>query len=85
MLIPHKGPEFRSHFLRRSKVVALVVYPLRKSINCCLSARPLPSSPVSSALDHVFQASTATFNASPRISSTRRSFSLTNSGAVLIL
>jgi len=31
------------------------------------------------------QASTATFNASPRISSTSRSFSLTNSGAVLIL
>jgi hypothetical protein len=31
------------------------------------------------------QASTATFNASARISSTSRSFSLTNSGAVLIL
>ena len=42
MLIPHKGPEFRSHFLRRSKVVALVVYHLRKSINCCLNACPSP-------------------------------------------
>jgi hypothetical protein len=31
------------------------------------------------------QASTATFNASARISSTSRSFSLTNSGVVLIL
>ena len=39
MLIPHKGPEFRSHFLRRSNNVALTVYLLRKSINCLLNAR----------------------------------------------
>ena len=37
MLIPHKGPEFCAQFLRRSKV-ALVVYHLRRSINCCLNA-----------------------------------------------
>ena len=39
MLIPHEGPEVRSHFLRRSNV-ALVVYHLRKTINCLLNARP---------------------------------------------
>ena len=39
MLIPHKGPELCSQFLRRSNV-ALVVYHLRKSVNCYLSARP---------------------------------------------
>ena len=39
MLIPHEGPEVRSHFLRRSNL-ALVVYHLRKTINCLLNARP---------------------------------------------
>jgi hypothetical protein len=42
MPIPHQEPEFRSHFLRRSNNVALIVYPLRKSINCSLSARLSP-------------------------------------------
>jgi hypothetical protein len=47
MLIPHKGPEFCSQFLRRSKV-ALVVYHLRKSINCCLNARRSPQQTLAS-------------------------------------
>ena len=38
MLIP-EGPEVGSHFLRRSNV-ALVVYHLRKTINCLLNIRP---------------------------------------------
>jgi hypothetical protein len=37
MPIPHQEPEFRSHFLRRSNNVALIVYPLPKSINRSLS------------------------------------------------
>jgi hypothetical protein len=42
MPIPHQEPEFRSHFLRRFNNVALIVYTLRKSINCSLSARLSP-------------------------------------------
>ena len=38
MLIP-EGPEVGSHFLRRSNL-ALVVYHLRKTINCLLTAGP---------------------------------------------
>ena len=40
MLVPHQGPEFRSHFLRRSNNVALIVYHLRKTINRLLNAKP---------------------------------------------
>jgi hypothetical protein len=47
MLIPHKEPEFCSHFLRRSNV-ALGGDHLRKSINCCLSARPSPQQALAS-------------------------------------
>jgi hypothetical protein len=36
MLIPHEEPEVRSHLLRRSNL-ALVVYHLRKTINCLLT------------------------------------------------
>ena len=41
MLVPHQGPEFRSHFLRRSNNVALIVYHSCKTINCLLTARSL--------------------------------------------
>jgi hypothetical protein len=46
MPIPHQEPEFRSHFLRRSNNVALVVYPLRKSIKWLLNAGPFAAAGV---------------------------------------
>ena len=38
MLIPHEGPEVRSHFLRRSNVALASIFA--RNINCLLNARP---------------------------------------------